>query len=76
MLVIVRDVEKESEIESEGLQKKAFFSKKTRFVIAEMAKNACFACVTCGVCIACVACVACVACFMVSVVCSCFSFFI
>ena len=47
---------KESEIESEGLQKKGnFFSKKTRFAIAKMAKNACVACVACVVCVACVA---------------------
>ena len=31
VLVVVRDVEKESEIESEGLQKKGIFFKKTRF---------------------------------------------
>ena len=50
-----------------------FFKKKRVFANAKMAKNACVARVAC---LACVACVACVACFMVSVVCSCFSFFI
>ena len=37
VLVVVRDVEKESEIESEGLQKKAFFFQKRVFAIAKMA---------------------------------------
>ena len=39
MLVVVRDVEKESEIESEGLQKKGNFFQKTRSAIAKMAKK-------------------------------------
>ena len=39
MLVVVRDVEKESEIESEGLQKKAIFFQKTRFCIYKNCKN-------------------------------------
>lgn len=54
MLVVVRDVEKESEIESEGLQKKGNFFQKTRFAIAKMAENACFACVTLVFCVLCV----------------------
>ena len=59
MLVVVRDVEKESEIESEGSLKKAFFFQKTRFAVAKMAKNACFACFACVARVARVACVQC-----------------
>ena len=54
VLVVVRDVEKESEIESEGSLKKAFFFQKTRFAVAKMAKK-CVFCVFC-VCRACCAC--------------------
>ena len=61
--------EKESEIESEGLQKKAFFSKKCVLATTKIAKNACVARVAR---VACVACVGCVAWVMRSVVCSCF----
>ena len=69
VLVVVRDVEKESGIESEGLQKKANFFRKRVFAATKIAKIACVARVAR---VACVTCVACVACVMVSVVCTCF----
>ena len=59
VLVVVRDVEKESGIESEGWQKKANFFQKTRFCIYKNCKNcvrrACCACCVCYVrCVRCV----------------------
>ena len=53
--------EKESEIESLGSLKKAFFFKKTRFCnYKNCKKNACVARVARVACVACVGCVACV----------------
>ena len=72
MLVVVRDVEKASEIESEGLQKKAIFFRKRVFAATKITKIAKIACVARVARVACVTCVACVACVMVLVVCSCF----
>ena len=58
MLVVVRDVEKESEIESEGLQKKAiFFFRKRVFAFTKIAKIACVRYVRCMRCVRCVCCV-------------------
>ena len=56
VLVIVRDVEKESEIESEGLQKKGIFFQKTRFCNCKNGKK----CVCRACCVCCVRCVRCV----------------
>ena len=59
MLVVVRDVEKESEIESEGSLKKAFFFRKRVLQLQKWQKNACFACFACVARVARVACVQC-----------------
>ena len=57
MLVVVRDVEKESEIESEGLQKKAIFFRIRVFAFTKIAKIACVRYVRCVRCVRCVCCV-------------------
>ena len=54
VLVVVRDVEKESGIESEGLQKKANFFRKRVFAATKIAKIACVARVARVACVACV----------------------